>query len=100
MYGVEYCTHITTDGSTIFYPEKISQSGNYTLYYKSLKKADAEPIKIDSDVCYHTVNDTGTLVTYIKTDGKKLYQYNTKKQDKEKIASEIAAIPIPNAASF
>lgn len=74
---------VTNDGKTIFYADK--ENGN-TLYYRSLKNAKKDPVKIDSDVTEYVLNKSCKLVTYRKGDT--LYQHNLK--DKTKIASDVA----------
>jgi RNA polymerase subunit RPABC4/transcription elongation factor Spt4 len=78
---------VTDNGKYIFYPDKMDDS-SYTLYYRSLKKKDAEGEKIDSDVRSYYVNSTGSLLYYLKGSDGTLYQYDLK--DKEKISSDVA----------
>lgn len=81
--------HMTKDGKTIFYADKISESA--TIYCRSVNKPDQEPIKIDSEILTYSVSESGKLVTYLREDGS-LYQHNLK--DKEKIDSEVSSFVV------
>lgn len=80
------------DGKLMFFPDKIDtyNDDGFNIYYKKTSKLgkDVEAEKIDSDILAYSVNDSATLVTYIK-DGGDLYSYNMKKQDKEKISGDV-----------
>lgn len=77
---------LSTDGKTLFYPDKIEHDG-YTLYYRNITNAKKEAVKIDSGISQYVPNKKGTLVTYMKNGD--LYQYDMKKGEKEKIAKEV-----------
>lgn len=79
-----YCS-LSKDGKYIFFMDKVSDSPN--LYYRLLGDAKKEPVKVDSEVETYAVNDAATAVTYLKNGS--LYQYNMKKDDKNKLASDI-----------
>lgn len=84
---------IAVRGDTVFYPDRSDLAGygyldRVSLYYKDLRKADAEGTKIDSDIVRYKVNGAGTLVTYMKGAEGVLYQHNLK--DKTKIASDVS----------
>jgi len=82
-------TYMSQDGKYIFFPDKVSSDDDgCNLYYKEVGKPDEDAVKIDSDIQLYTVNDSATLITYIKGDDN-LYQYNIRKDEKEKIASEV-----------
>lgn len=78
-------TQMTRDGK-IFFADKISGSANgLNLYYRDVNKPKQEPVKIDSEIEYYLVNESGDRVTYLKQAT--LYQHNLK--DKEKIAGDV-----------
>ncbi len=82
-----FCT-INKDGSIIFFPDKSSSSDDgFNLYYRHTNKQDEDPIKIDSDLRYYSVNHAGDRITYIKSSDKNLYQHDL--ENKEKIASNV-----------
>lgn len=89
-YYLGLCTCMSENGKYIFYPDKIgSGDSGYNLYYREVAKPNAEAIKIDSDIRSYTVNESATIVTYLKGDDGNLYQYEINKDSKEKIASEV-----------
>lgn len=81
---------ITEDGETLFYPDRVVNSSNFALYYRSVTDKDAEPVKVDSSVRSYQVSDNGKYVVYLKGDESALYIYNVKKDEKEKIASDVS----------
>lgn len=94
-YSIGKCTYLGEDGKTIFFPDKVSEDDNgFTLYYKSIKDPEAEAIKIDSEITSYYVNDATTLVTYLKGGDRVLWQYNIKKDDKEKIAGDVSSYQV------
>lgn len=76
------------DGSLLFFPDRLDDGNIWSIYYCSIDKPDKEPIKIDSNIYLYTVSDDASSVTYIKNDT--LYQYNMKKDDKQKIANDVS----------
>ena len=82
-----YYIRFNKDGSKIFYPDRIGGSG-MTLYYRSTKDLEAEPVKIDSGMNGYMINEAGTKLLYEKDDN--LYLHDLK--DKEKIASDVSDI--------
>lgn len=82
--GIQIC--MSQDGKYIFFPDKVDGS-DINLYYRKVDKPKEEAVKIDSGITSYTVNTSATLVTYRK-DGN-LYQYNIKKDSKDKIASDV-----------
>lgn len=82
-----YYIRFNKDGSKIFYPDRIDESG-MTLYYRNPNKPKAEPVKIDSGLDGYIINEAGTKILYQKDGG--LYLHNLK--DKEKIASDVSGI--------
>lgn len=77
---------LSEDGKKLFYPDKLDDG--YTLYYRLINNPKKEPVKLESNMeDGYSVNDKGTLVTYIK-DGK-LYQHNL--TEKTKIASDVSS---------
>ena len=93
VYGsvLSYYTTVSSDGSLVFFPDKVSGSGGVNLYYRKTDSAEGEAVKIDSDVTRYTVNSDATLVTYTKGTGEdcNLYQYSLKEDAKEKIVGSV-----------
>lgn len=82
------------DGKRIFFPDRFSEENldeeygrveSFNLYYRDVKKADSEPVKVDSDVEDYIINYTGTKVLYIKEGN--LYIHDL--EDKEKIDNDV-----------
>ena len=87
--GVGYMTMLSKDGELIFFPEKISSDDDgFALYYRYLNKKEIESGKIDSDIIKYSVNESSSLVTYIKGEEGILYQSNL--TDKDKIDSNVS----------
>ncbi len=83
-------TYISEDGKYVFFPDKVGSyddDGGCNLYYKKTAKPDAEVVKIDSGVVYYAVNNSATLVTYLKDEN--IYQYDLGGDSREKIASDV-----------
>lgn len=78
------------DGSLLFFPDRLDSDG-YSLYYRRINKPKEEAVKIDSGLEreYYSVSDDAAFVTYAKNGN--LYQYSVKKDDKQKIASDIVS---------
>ena len=75
---------MSSDGKTLFFPDKLG--GGVTLYYRGTSgKKDA--VKIDSDISYYAVNDSASLVTYLKNGN--LYQYAMSSDEKNKLAGDV-----------
>ena len=91
-YELGLSVYMSEDGKYLFFPDKYDEADyGFTLYFKEVSDLDEDGIKIDSDIVSYTVNEDATLVTYVKDDGDEdnLYQYNIKKDSKEKMASDI-----------
>ena len=82
---------ITEDGKTIYFPDKLRSDADdgYTLYSRPLTGEDGEIKKIDSHVSRYLVTKNGAYITYISASGT-LYQYDVKKEEKNKIATEVS----------
>ena len=73
-------------GNKVFYSEKIDlETNSFSLYYKQLNKPDEEPVKLAEDVTTYAVNEKGTLLVYLNTDGD-LYKHDM--TERSKIISE------------
>ena len=79
--------HVTEDGKTMFFMDKLSYDGTGTLYYRSLTSFKKEAEKIAGGVSRYTVSENGKLVTYLKGDT--LYQFDMK--DENKLAKEVSS---------
>lgn len=79
-------TKISSDGKTIFFPDKLSSYSSVNLYYAPLGKKNAEAEKIDSNVVRYSVSEDAKTVTYLTAEGA-LYQSDLK--EKEKLASDV-----------
>lgn len=90
-YSMGRFAQMSEDGKYLFYPDKVGENG-FTLYYRAVNDPEAEAKKIDSGLESYQLNAAGTLVTYTKGDDGDLYQYDVKKDSKEKIASEVVQI--------
>ena len=82
------------DGKRIFFPDRFSEENldeeydrveSFNLYYRDVKKAGSEPVKVDSDVEDYIINYTGTKVLY-KKEGN-LYIHDL--ENKEKIDNDV-----------
>ena len=88
-----FSLRVSKDGSKVFYAETVNYGENdwtynaasYTLLYKDLSKKDPQAVKIDTNVSYYVINDSGTRVLYEK-DGS-LYLHNLK--DKTRITNKL-----------
>lgn len=85
-YEIAATIHVTADGKTMFFMDKLDYYGTGTLYYRSLTdfKQDAE--KIASGVSRYTVSEDGKLVTYLKNGT--LYQFDMK--DEVKLEKDVS----------
>ena len=72
--------HVTGDGKTMFFMDKLSSDGSGTLYYRSLTNFGQEAVKIAGSVSRYTVSENGKLVTFLKNGT--LYQYDMKEETK------------------
>lgn len=88
-YAISYYFTLSEDGKTLFYIDKTGDSNYVSLYYRNAKKPNSEPNKISSEVASYNVNEKATVVTYLKGVEGALYQYSVKKQETEKIASDV-----------
>ncbi len=86
-YGLGMYTYLSEDGKYIFFPDKVSEDG-MNLYLKKIAKPDEDAVKIDSSITGYFVNKSSTLVIYLKENN--LYQYDIKKDAKDKIASDVS----------
>lgn len=77
--------HVTSDGKTMFYMDKIDGSAG-TLYMRSLSDMSKEATKIAASVSKYTVSQNGKLVLYLKNGT--LYQYDMK--DETKLAKDVS----------
>ena len=88
-YQLNSLLALSSDGKTLFFPDKVDSGGGVSLYYRTLSGKGKDAVKIDSDVTRYAVNEAATTVTYLKSGGT-LYQYDMKKGEKEKISSDIS----------
>lgn len=85
------CITVSKDGKTIFYPDRLSNATNgIALYYRGINSED-DGIRIDTSVRRYSVNDSATVVTYIKAGDYNLYRYDMKSDEKSKIDSDVAS---------
>lgn len=76
---------MSKDGRKIFYPDKIDNG--FTLYWRNTS-GKKEGVKIDSDITRFAVNDSASLVTYLKNGN--LYQYDVGRNEKGgKLAGDV-----------
>lgn len=81
---------MSQDGELLFFPDRItSEDDGFPLYYRNIKKPKKDPVKIDSDVRMYNVNDSATVVTYVKGNDSILYQYDMKSGEKKKVDSDV-----------
>ncbi len=81
---------LSDDGDTIFYIDKMKNTANYSLYYRSVSDTEQEPVKIDSYISRYYINRDADCITYIKDYDNgcgDLYRHNLESRDK--IASEV-----------
>ena len=80
-----YYLALSADGKRMFYPDKVDDDG-FSLYYRNINNSKKEPVKIDSGLeDGYIINESGTLVTYIKNDN--LYQHDL--TEKTKISGDV-----------
>lgn len=72
--------HVTEDGKTMFFMDKLDSDGTGTLYVRSLSNMNQEATKISGGVSRYTVSRNGKMVLYLKNGT--LYQYNMKEETK------------------
>ncbi len=90
-YTLSYYTILSKNGKLVFFPDKIDESEKgFNLYYKKLNSPDEDAVKIDSGVTQYVVSDDASVVTYKKDEENKLYQYQIKKDTKDKIDDEVS----------
>lgn len=86
---IAMCITISKDGKTIFYPDRLlSLSNGMTLFYRGLNGED-DGVMIDTSVLKYSVNESATVVTYIKWGDGSLYQYSLNGDKKNKIDSGV-----------
>ncbi len=100
----DYVT-VYEDEERIVYPEDMLRSYDeeeddhdiqYSLYYRSLKDPDTEPVKIDSKIeGYYEVTENGSRIFYIKNGD--LYAYNF--ETKEKIGRNVEQFKVNSDGS-
>lgn len=90
VFGVAFT--VSKDGKLIFYYDKCSGDGD-SLYYRSIKKPEQEPVKIGSDVNDYYVTEDASTIYYSKTsdDTATLYKKTLKDDNKEKLADNVSA---------
>lgn len=88
-YQIGQFITVSKDGKTIFYPDRLSNSSSgMTLFYRGIN-SDDDGIRIDTSVKRYSVNDSATVVTYIKAGDNNLYQYSLNSDEKNKIDSDV-----------
>ena len=89
LYDTDYAlAKLSSDGKTLFYLDETYNTSGSVLYYRSVNDPDEKPVKIDSDVLYFILNNSGDIVTYFKNDTRTLYQHDL--SERTKIASDVA----------
>lgn len=86
---IAMCITVSKDGKTIFYPDRLlSLSNGMTLFYRGLNSED-DGVMIDTSVLKYSVNESATVVTYIKWGDGSLYQYSLNGDKKNKIDRDV-----------
>lgn len=85
--GLNYNMTLSDDEKYIYYPASIEPK-SFDLYCRQYGKKDAEAIKIASNVWKYEVLPDNSVI-YLDCDSYKLYLWDMKKQEKEKIDSEV-----------
>ena len=90
-YHISEVVLFSEDGNRVFFLDKTVKDSGSTLYYRDTNKPEtaSDAVKIDTGVTHYTVNKAGNIVTYYKKNGKLLYQYDVKRDAKEKIADLV-----------
>lgn len=89
LYDTDYAlAKLSSDGKTLFYLDETYNTSGSVLYYRSVNDPDEEPIKVDSNVDFFVINNSGDIVTYFKKDTHTLYQHDL--NERTKIASDVA----------
>lgn len=86
-FDIEYYIEYSDDGKYVYYPQEFVGTYRYDLYYSRVDKKDGEGTKIASNVSDYILLDGGKVL-YL-TDGK-MYLYDQKKDEKEKVASDVS----------
>lgn len=83
--------HVTEDGKTMFYMDKLDDDGIGTLYFRSLTNMSGESTKIAGGVSKYTVSRNGNAVLYLKNNT--LYLYDMKEETKlgKDVSSYVAS---------
>ena len=87
MEEISQLISFSKDKEKMFFVDKISDD-SFGLYYKNTKNLEEEAIKVDSNVLMYSIDDSANIVTYAKKadyDEFYLYQYDIKKDEKQKI---------------
>lgn len=79
----------SANGRILFYPDRLSYNGSssVTLYCRDITDMEEDPVRIDTDVYCYSINEDGSKVIYLKSDGG-LYIHDL--EEKEKIASNVS----------
>lgn len=91
-YNAQHLTHLSEDGKTIFYPDRIKnnssslESISVTLYYKNVN-SDEDGTKIDSNIFTYQINKKADKIFYLKNKSRDFYINDF--SDKEKIDSDV-----------
>ena len=93
-YYLGLYTYMSEDGKYIFFPDKVGDDEGFNLYYREVGNSEAEAIKIDSSIASYTVNDSATIVTYLKGEEGALYQYKIGEDAKDKIAGDVKGFEV------
>lgn len=85
---LSFLVSMSKDGKRIFFPDR----GGDALYYRETGDPEGEASRVDTDVSDYAINESGTLVTYLKESD--LYQSDL--TDKERIASDVEKFWVTN----
>lgn len=101
FYALMDYVHYSEDYKYIFYPDKVSESG-WSFFWRDLKSGKAdEANKIDSGEIYNTaINKNGSKFFYIKGDDSKLYVYDRKSDEKNKLDENVESFFVNDEGNY
>ncbi len=87
--GYSGMVRLAKDERTFFYPGKFSGLyDSYPLYFCDISNPQGNSVKIDNSVTDYFVSSDVKMVVYLRDD-KNLYQYDMKKDEKNKMDSDV-----------
>lgn len=100
--SIYYSILISDNGRYIYYPDRVE--GGYVTYYWRDLKADntkKDPVKIDSEIDgLPVLSSDGNRLFYMRADDNKLYAYDRKSGEKNKLDEDVISFYINDAGNY